>query len=127
MWKKVIGASVLMGAMYIGYDYYRAGFHTAPDLQPGDFLLSYSNGLRAVMTGVKDEKDDRTYLGYPAANVPSWYLDTWSICRPPTDAEEQDFTSQVKIGPGGRLDAICEINADGDVFVRGWVASVPDI
>lgn len=127
MWKKLIGALILSGFAYAGYDYYRAGFHTAPAHQPGDFLLSYSNGFRAVMRGIDNEKADRTYLGYPASNVPSWYQDTWSICRSPTDEETRTFTTHVEIGPGGRLDAICEIDADGDIFVRGWVASVPDL
>jgi hypothetical protein len=127
MLKKLIGAIILGGFAYAGYDYYRAGYHTAPAHQSGDFLLSYANGLRAVMRGIDDEKADRTYLGYLAKNVPSWYQDTWSICRPTTDEEIRSFTMHVEIGPGGRLDAVCEIDADGDIFVRGWVASVPDL
>ena len=63
----------------------------------------------------------------PANNVPSWNDDTWSICRSPTDEEATAFTAHVEVGPGGRLDAVCEIEADGDIFVRGWVASVPDL
>lgn len=63
MWKKIFGAIILGGFAYAGYDYYRAGFHTAPAHQPGDFLLSYSNGFRAVMRGIDDEKASRTYLG----------------------------------------------------------------
>ncbi len=127
MLKKILGLVVVGGLGYVGYDYYRAGFHTAPEHQPGDFLLSYSNGLRAVMRGINNEKASRTYLGYPASNVPSWYQETWSICRTPTQEETNAFITQVEIGPGGRLDAICEIDADGDVFVRGWIASVPDL
>lgn len=127
MLKKILGLVVIGSLGYIGYDYYRAGFHTAPEHQPGDFLLSYSNGLRAVMRGVDNEKANRTYLGYPANNVPPWYQHTWSICRTPTDDEAAAFLTHVEIGPGGRLDAICEIDADGDIFVRGWVASVPDL
>ncbi|GFE64931.1 hypothetical protein [Litoreibacter roseus] len=127
MLKKILGLVVIGGLGYVSYDYYRAGFHTAPEHQTGDFLLSYSNGLRAVMRGIDNEKASRTYLGYPANNIPSWYQDTWSICRIPTDDEATAFLTHVEIGPGGRLDAICEIDADGDVFVRGWVASVPDL
>lgn len=127
MWKKLFSLVIIGGFAYAGYDYYRAGYHTAPEHQPGDFLLSYSNGLRAVMRGINDETADRTYLGYPASNVPTWYQDTWSVCRVPTEVEASDFLTHVNVGPGGRLDAICEIDADGDVFVRGWVASVPDL
>lgn len=59
--------------------------------------------------------------------VPDWYQETWSICREPTEYEVTSFTRGMHIGPGGRLDAVCEIDADGDVFVRGCIASVPDI
>lgn len=127
MWKKIFGVIILGCIFYSGYDYYRAGYHTAPTHQTGDFLMSFSNGFRAVMRGFDNENSDRTYLGYPANNVPSWYQDTWSICRHPTAEENSSFTTHVEIGPGGRLDAVCEIDADGDVFVRGWVASAPDL
>jgi hypothetical protein len=59
------------------------------------------------------------FLPQPFAR-PSAILKTWNRCR-------AAFLTHVEIGPGGRLDAICEIDADGDVFVRGWVASVPDL
>ena len=127
MWKLTIFAFILGGIGYVGYGHYTGGFHTAPTREPGDYHLSFKSGVRAVMRGMDDERVDRNYLGYPATNVPSWYEDTWSICRPPTDDETTLFLTHVDVGPGGRLDAVCEIDADGDIFIRGWVASFPDL
>jgi hypothetical protein len=127
MWKWVLGAAVLGGAGYIGYDYYRAGFASAPALQEGDFLLSYKSGFRAVMRGIEDEQENRRYFGIPSTDVPSWYKDTWSICRRPSEEESEAFKGTTYSGPGSRLDAVCEIDADGDIFVRGWIVTVPDL
>lgn len=68
------------------------------------------------MRGLGPERDDRKYLGYVAQNVPNWYKDTWAICREPTDEELSSFDANSGVGPGGRLEAICEIDADGDVL-----------
>lgn len=130
MWKKVLIVIVLGWLSYEAYgvyQYYKAGYFTAPDLEEGDFLVSYPSGFRGVVKGVENEKDKRTYVGFPATNVPDWYNDTWSICRPPSATEAEFFEAETDMGPGSRLDAICEIDADGDIFVRGWLASVPDL
>jgi hypothetical protein len=127
MWKWVLASVMLAGVGYVSYDYYRGGFVSAPALQDGDFLLSYKSGLRAVMRGFGERQQDRRYLGYPSPDVPSWYDETWSICRKPSAQELESFEANSDLGPGIRLDAVCEIDADGDVFVRGWIASVPDL
>lgn len=138
MWKWFLGLAVLAGVGYGGYDYYRMGLYSAPELKDGDFLLSFNNGFRAVMRGIEDERkyrngpndsDDkryRRYFGIPARDVPRWYEETWSNCRMPSEEELEYFLANDK-GPGSRLDAVCEIDADGDVFIRGWVMSVPHI
>lgn len=77
------------------------------------------------MFGNRDEL--RKYISYDASNVPEWYRETWSICRIPESDEAAAFEAAVDMGPGGRLEAVCEINADGDVFVRGWMVTVPDL
>jgi len=127
MWKKVLIVIVLGMLSYEAYQYYRAGYFTAPPLEDGDFRLSFKNGFRAVVKGVENEKYERIYFGWPASNVPDWYEDTWSICRPPSADEIETFEVQENLGPGGRLDAVCEIDADGDIFLRGWIVSVPDL
>jgi len=98
-----------------------------PDLPEGSFPLSYKSGFRAILTGIDDERASRKYLAYSANGVPSWYENTWSNCRTPTKDERRQLKNTIDIGPGGRWDAVCEINADGDIFVRGWIASVPKL
>lgn len=41
MWKWIVGLTVAGFLGYGAYDYHRAGFHTAPPLEEGDFLLSF--------------------------------------------------------------------------------------
>ena len=79
------------------------------------------------MRGVGDRDQSRKYISYGASNVPDWYQDSWSICRRPITGEVSAFVGEVDMGPGGRLEAICEIDADGEVFVRAWMVSVPDL
>ena len=66
-------------------------------------------------------------MSYDASDVPTWYRETWSICRKPSGDEVAALEAAVDMGPGGRVDAVCEIDADADVFVRGWVVTVPDL
>jgi len=79
------------------------------------------------MVGYGSKEPDRRYLGYPADDVPQWYQKTWSICRQPTVPELESFEVHAETGPGSRLDAVCEIDADGDLFVRGWIVTVPKL
>ena len=79
------------------------------------------------MRGFGDKDRNRKYLSYQAEDVPPWYQDTWSNCRKPNQGETAAFESEVNMGPGGRYEAICEIDADNDVFIRGWVISVPKL
>jgi len=127
-WKAVVAVIVLGGAGFAAYDYRTSPYYGAPVVEDG-FVLAYKGegALRAVMRGIEDERATRRYLSYSARDVKPWYLDTWSECRAATDAEKAEFDGSADLGPGGRLDAVCEIDADGDVFVRGWVASVPDL
>lgn len=127
MLKWVLAALVLGGLGYFGFTYYQAGFFSAPEYQEGDVQLSFPSGFRGVLRGIPDVAPDRKFLGYAAKNVPSWFEKSWSICRRPSEAEVASFLEFADVGPGGRLEAICEIDADGDVFVRGWVTSVPNL
>lgn len=128
MWKRAIVAMIVAVVGYGVYEHYTGPFVDAPALDEGDFLLAFGGdvGLKGVMRGIDDDPT-RKYISFGGDNVPSWYRDTWSICRKPTAGEASAFLRQVNTGPGGRIDAVCEIDADGDVFVRGWVISVPDL
>lgn len=127
MWKKLIVALILGGAGYSFYTFYTGPFYSAPTTGDEDFLLAFKGegALRGVMRGFGDKDQTRKYLSYQADNVPRWYQDTWSNCRKPSRDEAAAFESEVNMGPGGRYEAICEIDADNDVFIRGWVISVP--
>ncbi|MCB1467413.1 MAG: hypothetical protein KDK08_09795 [Rhizobiaceae bacterium] len=126
MWKWILGLLIVMSATYIGYDYYKAGYLTRPPLPDGAFSLSFRNGLRGIMVGLENAEPARRYLGIPA-KVPSWYQQSWSTCRALTDDEKEYLEGTVETGPGSRWEAVCEIDADGEVFVRGWIASVPNV
>ncbi|MBO6552508.1 MAG: hypothetical protein JJ926_01690 [Roseitalea sp.] len=130
MLKWIFRAALAAGigfAGYVGYDYYRGDFINAPDLEDGEFLLSFRSGFKAVMRGIEDERETRRYLGLDAEDVPSWYQEWWSICRTPSAATVSHFERTGGLGPGSRLDGVCEIDADGDVFVRGYVVTVPKL
>jgi hypothetical protein len=119
--------AVIGFAGYSGYDYYRGGFFSAPKLQEGDFLLSYRSGFKALVRGIQDERETRRYLGIGAKDVPSWYKDAWSICRTPSAVEVSKFEQSGAFGPGSRLDGVCELDADSEVFIRGWIVTVPKL
>ena len=129
MWKW-IGRGLLIAILAVGgyaaYDYYRGGFHKMPLLPPGAFPLSFKSGFRAIMVGVDVDTETRRYRGYPATNVPDWYLETWSFCRPFSEDEQAEIQRNADFGPGHRWEAVCEIDADGETVIRGWIASVPN-
>ncbi len=90
-------------------------------------MLSYRSGFKALVRGIQDERETRRYLGVGAEDVPSWYKDAWSICRTPSAVEVSEFEQSGAFGPGSRFDGVCEIDADGDVFIRGWIVTVPKL
>ncbi len=120
----------LVGLIGVGgygfYDFYKAGYLSAPETSEDSFLLSFKSGFRAVMVGFGDRDEERRYLGYPA-DVSPIYKKDWSTCRRPSDDELKALEASDPDVPGIRWEAICEIDADGDVFIRGWVATVPRI
>jgi hypothetical protein len=129
MLKKTIAVLLVAGVGYSIYQFLAGPFSDAPPLSENDFLLAFKGevGLKGVMRGFGSKDQTRKYMSYGAADVPTWYKDTWSVCRKPLEGEVVEFESNIEMGPGGRLDAVCEIDADGDVFVRGWIVSVPDL
>lgn len=124
---KWIGIALLIALIgVIGlviYDNHRTGYSTLPELADNQFPLSFQGGLRAIMTDVPDETATRNYYARTPREVPPWFEDVWSICRAPTSVERSRFMAR----PGERLEAICEIEADGGIFIRGWVSSAPKL
>lgn len=128
MLKWIVLVAVLIGVGFLGYDQYRAGHFTRPPMPNGAFSLSYKNGLRAIVVGIPDEKSARRYLGF-IAEVPFYLEDAWSYCRRPRDDEQENVSTFMKgrDWPGERFEAVCEIDVDGEVVVRGWITSVPKV
>lgn len=131
MWKwiKRLLAIALVGVIgYGGFDYYRAGYHTRPEMPDGAFSISFANGLRAILIDVPNERDARRYFGFPM-EVPFYLKDSWSFCHPPT-AEEKgqvDAFMERREWPGERFEVVCKVKVDEDVVVRGVITTVPKI
>lgn len=131
MWKltkQLIVVALIAFAGYAAYDYYRADLHTRPDMPEGAFSISYKNGMRAILVDVPNERHDRRYLGTPM-EVPFYLEDTWSFCFPPSGeevAQAKEFIENQN-WPGERFEAVCKIEVDNKIIVRGLVTSVPKL
>lgn len=129
MWKWIGGALFIGTAGYLAYgayDYYRAGLHTRPQMPEDAFSISFATGLRAILTGVPDQKGTRRYFGFPQ-EVPYYLEDAWSTCSPPEGEDvpmAQKFIKD-RAMPGERFEVVCKITVDEDIVVRGIITSVP--
>ncbi len=112
---------------YVAYDEYRAGTLTRPEMPEGAFSLSFRDGPRYIVEGIPDEQFERNYIARYPKDIPPWFSDSWSFCKPPTDDEAKTINDAVNPGPGMRLDAVCELNADGTIIPTGYVYSVPNL
>ena len=126
MWKWALGALIASGIIYVIYEYLDAGLNTRPEMPKGAFSISYKNGMRAILTGVPNERFSRRYFGYPA-DVPFYLEKAWSFCNPPTEGESAEFKSAREHNPGERLEGICLIDVDGEIIMRGFITSVPKL
>jgi hypothetical protein len=111
-------------AGYVAYDYYRAGLHNRPEMPEGAFSMSYENGMRAILVNVPDERATRRYFGRPA-EVPFYLQDAWAFCNPLTEGEIRQIEVYHERLPGERFEALCAIDVDGEIVVRGLITSVP--
>lgn len=129
MRKWITRGLVLAVACYGGYalwDYYRGGFFSRPDMPEGAFSISYTNGLRAILVDIPDEQSTRRYFGFPQ-DVPHYLRDAWATCSPPTEEERpnaQKFIADRNM-PGERFEAVCRLQVDNDLVIRGLITSVP--
>jgi hypothetical protein len=132
---------------YYTYDLHKGGFFSLPDIPAGAYPISFKSGFRAIVydMDVTDNQysdtpkifrrltmanRDRRFLGLPS-DVPRWFEDTWSTCRPGTEEEREYIVSTMPEDVkremfGARLDAICYIELEGEApMVRGLIYSVP--
>lgn len=131
MWKilkSLIIVSTISLISFSLYDYYRADLHTRPEMPEGAFSISYKNGLRVIIVNVPNERDRRRYFGTPF-KVPFYLENTWSFCEPPKLNEEMEANKilQERNWPGERLDAICKIEIENEIVLRGLITSVPNL
>jgi hypothetical protein len=122
---KVLFLAVGGVAAYTGYGYFRAGLHTRPKMPEGAFSLSFDNGRRVILEGVEDERLERRYMARSYKDLPTYFDGAWSFCHPPTDAEAERITASTSLDRGMRLDALCALDADGDIIETAIIVSVP--
>lgn len=130
MWKwivRLVGIGLIGALGYAYIDYRKAGLHLRPEMPLGAFSISYRNGLRAILVDVPDERETRRYFGFPT-ELPL-YEDAWSFCSSPKDDEqaEVDRWLVAQDQPGLRVDAVCRLDIDGEIVVRGLIATVPKL
>jgi hypothetical protein len=144
---KLLIVGVVGYAGYFVYGLNRAGYFSLPDIPVGAYPISFKSGFRAIVyeMDVTDDQyadapkifrnltmanPDRRFIGLPS-DVPRWFEDTWSTCRPGTDEEREHIVSTMpedvkREMVGARLDAICYIEIEGErPILRGLIYSVP--
>lgn len=125
---KVVIKLIAVGAFgYLGYDYYKAGLHTRPEIPSDSFSLSFVGGPRVIVQGLPDESQTRKYIARRIPSVPEWFKDSWSFCVKPSEVEATEILERVRPGPGMRLDAACALDADGDTVPTAYIFSVPKL
>ena len=131
MWKwagRILFVAVIAWCGLAAYDYYRKGYHTRPDMPPGAFSISYKNGLRAILVDLPNEQGSRRYFGFPY-EVPFFLEEVWSFCTPPSDEEAVQLADVIESRdwPGERVEAVCKIEVDKEIVVRGYITTVPKL
>lgn len=133
---RLLVAAVIGGGGYLVYDHWRFGFFDLPEVPEGSRTISFHNGLRAIILDAEypDEvsfDDTRDYLGIPFKVAP-WFEDAWSFCTPATEDEREraDRTMPEEARENlryARLDAVCNIDVDGEKVARGLIYSIPKL
>lgn len=127
MWKWLLVAAIVGGGAWSAYDaHLHAVFDVPEDMPDGAWTFASRSGFRAILIDIPDDRENRAYRAYPNSKTPEWFIKTWATCRPISDAQLSAILAAPGTKqPGLRWEALCEIEADGDRFVRGWIASTP--
>jgi hypothetical protein len=142
---------LLLGVIgYGGYYVHKlndAGYLSLPDIPSGAYPISFPNGFRGVVYDMEVTDNlqadapkifrrltlankDRRFFSI-VYDVPEWFEQTWSKCKPGTEDETNFVMSTISDDMkqalvGARLDAICYIELDGEEpLLRGLILSVP--
>ncbi|WP_444463840.1 hypothetical protein [Rhodobacter capsulatus] len=142
---RILLLAILGIASFMGYDFYRAGNLSLPDLPDGAYTLSYKSGFRAIVLDAEVSNPiagngskyfrslgvanpDRKYLSVPF-DVQPWFKEAWSWCKSPTEQEKSDLEQMPddfkRSVANARFEAVCRIDVDGTEIVRGLIFSVP--
>lgn len=123
MKKLVLLTVLLVGLSYSAHLFFKFDLGKMPDVPDGGFVLLVG-GVKGIMSGVDDVRPERKYLASKPSDFPEWYEDVWSYCYMPTDTEPmRDYDW----GTGARLEAVCQIEADNERILVGYIISVPDL
>jgi len=79
------------------------------------------------MVDIPEELLERKYIRAPMADVPRWFKDAWSFCKKPTEEEKKQINKIAPPDRGMRLEALCSIDADGEIIRTAIVYSVPKL
>ena len=132
---------------YAGFQAYQKGYFSMPDMPEGSYAYSRKGGMRGIILNaeVSDPitdmpkffrrinlaNPDRRYFSVPFVVTP-WLEDVWSICISPSEDErvrfQQSMSDELKQDLAyARFDAICRIDVEGEIVLRGLLYSVPKL
>jgi len=124
-------AVLTVTVLFIGiatYDYFKLGYHTLPNNTPeNSFPLRFENGIRAILVGIDDVEPEREYIAVAMKNIPSYFSDSWAFCKRPDDGAIKKINSSFPPGPGMKFEAVCELDADGQIIPTAYIYSIPAI
>jgi hypothetical protein len=126
---------------------YQKGYFNMPDMPEGAYVYSRKDGMRGIVLNAEVSRPatnlpkyfrqinvantERRFFGIPF-EVTSWLEDVWSVCTPPSKQERVDFpkvfSESVKQDLAyARFDAVCRIDVDGEIILRGLLYSIPKL
>jgi hypothetical protein len=141
----LIGVIGFLG--YGAFQAYQKGYFSMPDMPEGSYAYSRKDGMRGIILNaeVSDPiadmpkffrrinlaNPDRRYFGVPFAVAP-WLEDVWSICISPSEEERVEFPQSMPDElkqdlAYARFDAVCRIDVEGEMVLRGLLYSVPNL
>lgn len=141
----LIGVIGFLG--YGAFQAYQKGYFSMPDMPEGSYAYSRKGGMRGIILDAEVSapittmpqffrrinlaNPDRRYFGIPFVVTP-WLEDVWSICAPPSEDErvgfQQSMSDELKQDLAyARFDAVCRIDVEGEIVLRGLLYSVPKL
>ncbi|MCB2110890.1 MAG: hypothetical protein H6895_08720 [Defluviimonas sp.] len=89
--------------------------------------MAFKTGSRLIISGVADERSTRTFFVQRNTEVPAYFAGAWSHRSPPNADEAAHIQQSMPTTPGARLEAVCTIEADGEVILTDLLYSAPKL